>query len=224
MPNNTKHDFEKSLPFEENKGCPSGYHKRNSYLTVLGHRVPPRCVRSTTVYENTSKEFKRKSMAKQTRRLKVHIPSIKSLTRKACPPGQIERKAYVRKYTTAVREKGFTVRRASGTTYKVFPKAKSTAVESKCVKNTGKPGKGVPKPIGPLRKGELSKHGYSFRDGEDKRHGALRRAVADYGALGVFRKLDAVAKLMVRTVPSAASVYERDRNWVKNKFGPLKAF
>lgn len=212
----------KSLPYEN--GCPKGYHKRESFLSVLGHRVGTRCVRSTTVYKNTAKQFKEKTLARMTRRLKgFHIPRIRSLARRGkCPPGQIERKAYVRKYSTAVRERGFTVRRASGTTYKVYPKANAATVSSKCVENKGMPGKG-PQAIGPLRKGELAKHGYGFRKEERERHGALRRAIQSYGALGVYRKLDAVAKLMVRSAPEAAKVFEKDRNWVKNNFS-IKAF
>lgn len=162
--------------------------------------------------------------SKQTRRFKLYIPSIKSLSRKACPPGQIERAAYVRKYTTAVRQRGFTVRRKTGTTYKVFPKkTAATMVESRCVKNLGKPGKG-PQAIGPLRKGELAKHGYSFRAGETTRRRALRHAAAEFGPLGVYRKLNAVSKLMERTVPEASKVFEKDRNWVRSTLGPLKAF
>ena len=211
-----------SLPYNESKGCPDGYHKRSAYTSTRGHRVGPRCVKSTTVYTNTSKEFKKKERERAARRL-GHIPSIRSLSRKACPPGMIERAAFVRRYSTAVRERGYTVRRKSGTTYRVFPKANPTAVESRCVKNLGRPGKGVAQPIGPLRKGELAKHGYSFRAGEDARHAALRHAVAEFGPLGVYRKLNAVSKLMERTVPAASKVFEKDRNWLKNKFGPLKA-
>ena len=212
-----------SLPFNEKKGCPTGYHKRSSYFSVLNHLVKPRCVKSTTVYKNTSKEMKKKEKNRQTRRNKLYIPSMKTLARKACPPGMIERKAYVRKYSTAVREKGFTVKRASGASYKIHPKANAATVKSKCIKNTGKPGKGVPKSIGPLRKGELAKYGYSFRNPETGRHTALRRAVDAYGALGVYRKLDAVAKLSARTAPKASDVFEKDRIWIKSKFGPLKA-
>ncbi len=218
-------DDAKSLPFNEKKGCPAGYHKRTSFLSILGHRVAPRCVRSTTTYKNTSKEYKTKTLERMTRRLRgIHIPRIRSLERQGkCPPGMIERKAYVRKYTTAVRERGFTVRRASGTTYRVFPKATgATVVGPKCVKDEGKPGKG-PQAIGPLRKGELAKHGYGFRKPERERHGALRRAIKTFGALGVFRKLDAVAKLMERSAPEASKVFAKDRDWVKGHFS-IKAF
>jgi hypothetical protein len=218
-------EYPKSLPVTNNGGCPSGYHKRESYTSPLGHRVTARCVRSTTVYKNTSKQHKEKTLVRMTHRLRgVYIPTIKSLTRRGeCPPGQIERKAYVRKYTTAVREKGFTVRRASGTTYRIFPKASSSVVGPKCVKNEGKPGKG-PQRIGPLRKGELKRHGYSILESDDRRrHGALRRAIQSYGALGVYRKLDAVSKLMKSTHPDHAKKVAKDRNWLKAHFS-IKAF
>ena len=72
--------------------CPEGFHKRASYITKTGKKVVAACVRST----NSSK--------KQTRKL---VPSIKSLSRRACPPGMIERKAYARRYSTAVLQQGF---------------------------------------------------------------------------------------------------------------------
>ena len=147
---------------------------------------------------------------------------MRTLARNVCPRGMIERKAYVRKYSNTVRKRGFTVKRATGTSYRVHPKANAATVKSKCIKNTGKPEKGIPKSIGPLRKGELAKHGYSYRESEDKRHTALRRSVNEYGALGVYRKLDAVAKLSARTAPKASNVFEQDRKWVESKYGPLK--
>lgn len=211
-----------SLPFNKERGCPNKYHKRNSYISSSGHRVEPRCVRSTTVYRNSSKEFKRKELAKKTRREKLYIPSIKSLSRKACPPGMIERKGFVRRYSSQVREDGYLIHR-NGKTYKVFPKERSVSVNSKCVKNTGKHIPGVAKSIGPLRKGELSKHGYAFRKSDIARHRALKLAVGEFGPLGVYRKLDAVAKLTSGKIPEASKTYVSDRNWVKEKFGPLKA-
>jgi hypothetical protein len=214
----------KSLPYNENKGCPSGYHKRKSYLSLLGFRVPRRCIRSTSVYRNSSRQFRSKERAKDTRRNKLYIPSIKSLSRKVCPPGMIERKAFAREYSTAVRQKGYTVRRATGTTYRVYPKARAISVKPQCVKDTGKPGKGAKSPIGPLRKGELHKHGYSFKLKDDDRRKALRQAVKEFGPLGVYRKLNAVSKLSKSLAPQASNVFKSDRNWVSTKYGPLKAF
>lgn len=151
------------------------------------------------------------------RSLLKKIPSIRSLSRKNCPPGMIPRKSYTRKYSTAVRTRGFTVKRSSGREYRVFPKASNMHVNSKCVKNMGLSGKG-PKLFGTLRKGELAKHGYSFRRSESERHAALKKAVEDYGATGVFRKLDAVMKLTKRTSPKASSVFKRDQDWIHSKF------
>ena len=223
MSSRSRHDFQKSLPYNEQRGCPGGYHKRKSYLSLLGFRVPRRCIRSTSVYRNTSQQFKTKEKAKQTRRNKLYIPSIKSLSRKVCPPGMIERKSFARGYSTAIRQRGYTVRRASGTSYRVYPKARTTTVKSQCVKNVSKSAKGEKK-IGPLRKGELHKHGYSFKLKEDVRRKALRQAVSEYGALGVYRKLNAVSKLSKSLAPQASNVFKSDRNWLTTKYGPLKAF
>ncbi len=157
---------------------------------------------------------------KLTRRLLEKLPTIRSLSSRGCPPGMISRRAYTRKYSTAVRKQGFTVRRSTGRVYRVYPKAKEMLVESKCVKDLGLPGKGPRsgKGIGRLRKGELKRYGYSFRLSESQRHAALQEAVKHYGATGVYRKLNAVAKLTMRTIPSAAKTFASDRNWVRSRF------
>ena len=143
---------------------------------------------------------------------------MKKLSRKACPPGMIERKQYVRKFSTAVREKGYTVRRASGTTYRVYPKSTAAPVKSVCVREKAK---NQSRHKGPRAKGELYKLGYSYKESEPKRHAVLRRAVEKYGATGVFAKLEKVTEIAKKLVPTAAPIYETDRDWVKEKF--LKA-
>jgi hypothetical protein len=143
-------------------------------------------------------------------------------TRKVCPSGYVLRKAYVRKYTTGVKEKGYTVRRGDKT-YRAYPSSGSTIVKSSCIRDRGKEGKG-PQAIGPLRRGELMKHGYTYRKPVDERHSALRKAVKEFGPLGVYRKLNAVAKLSSRTEPKISKVFKNDRNWVRRELGPLKAF
>jgi hypothetical protein len=157
---------------------------------------------------------------RQARRM-IKIPSIRSLTRKECPPGMAPRKGYMRKYSTPVRKAGITVHR-KGKTYKIFPSSKPTFVKGKCIKSTRK-ATGTAR-FGPLKKGELTKLGYSSRYSEQERHKALQKAVIAYGALGVYRKLDAVAKLSVHTIPTASAVYTADREWIKKTFGPLRAF
>lgn len=193
--------------------CPEGFHKRASYITKTGKKVVAACVRSTYNSSNTTK--------KQTSKL---IPSIRSLSRKACPPGMIERKAYARRYSTAVLQQGFKKRTRSGKEIIVKPHKKNiTSVKPICIKDTGLPGKGEDK-IGPLHKGELSKYGYTLKISEKERQKALKKAIDKFGALGVYRKLDAVAKLTSRTIPEASKMFEKDREWVKETYGPLKAF
>jgi hypothetical protein len=132
------------------------------------------------------------------------------------------RKGYVRRYSTPVRKEGITVHR-SGKTYKVYPKAKSTVIKATCIKEVGA-GKRKTARFGTLRKGELTRLGYSARNPDEKRHAALKKAVQLYRALGVYRKLDAVAKLSAHSLPSASTVYAKDRDWVRATFGPLTAF
>jgi hypothetical protein len=134
-----------------------------------------------------------------------------------CPKGYILRSGYTRKFRPSVKASGFTVRR-KGTTYTVRPKANTIKVDATCVKNRGLPGKGVAKGIGKLRKGELIKYGYQYRLSDSLRQTALKRAIKQYGALSVYRKLDAVAKLSVRTASDASKIFIRDRNWVKDNF------
>ena len=219
----TRKNYPKSLPFNTRKGCPSGYHKRMTYKSSSGRVVPPRCVRSTTVYEQSSKEFKRGVTQKAARRLKSHgMTSTTRNNRRACPPGKILRKAYVRRFRTNIREKGYTVKRGSQL-YRAYPKSSSTVVQAACVKDRGLPGKG-PQELTPLRKGEMKKHGYSYKKSDLERHEALRKAAKEYTPLGVYRKLDAIAKLSVRAAPKASAIFKKDRNWVKKRLGPLKAF
>ena len=150
---------------------------------------------------------------RRTRKLIQQIPSIRSLSRKNCPAGMIRKKAYVRKYSTAVKQRGYTVKKKNGKEYRIRPKASEMYVESKCVKNTGSPGKG-PAVFGPLRKGDLAKHGYSFRRSNAERHAALHKAIDEYGIMGVYRKLNAVTKLFARTHPTYSKRFKEDREWV----------
>jgi hypothetical protein len=227
----------KSVPYNVFRGCPSGYHKRSSYKSPRGLLVPARCVRATTIYKESSAQFKARTLKRvESRRRRAHIPV--RATRK-CPPGEIRRTGYVRRYSTGIRRRGYTVRRRDGVAYRVYPEASRMIVRSSCIKDRGLPGKGprlFPKlfggtrrrpsvyGIGPLRKGELTKHGYSTQKSSGSRHAALRKAVKEFGALGVYRKLNAVAKLGVRSAKTPSKTFKADRNWVRNTYGPLKAF
>lgn len=210
-----------SLPYDDKKGCPTGYHKRSSFTSKLGHRVGPRCVRSQTTYAESRKNFTRRVLARQAARLKT---AGKSATAKMhCPAGYVERKGYVRRFDTSILKKGYTVKRSKGKGYRIFPDRASVYVKPSCVKDRGLPGKLAPgEGFGALRKGELKKHGYAYDEPLHVREAALRRAVVEFGALGVFRKLDVIAKLSKHTVPEAAKVFKADREWIKDHY-KLKA-
>lgn len=221
----TTHKFRKSLPYSSKSGCPSGYHKRKGYTRKnTGTHVPPRCVKSTSVYPESTAEFKGRLSAAKTARLERR--KMGEGTRKKCPPGYVVRKAYVRRFRSNIKQRGFTVKKKTGTTYRVYPKKTATVVKAACIKDRGLPGKLAPGKMGiaPLREGELRKHGYIYRLPSEQRHNALKKAIDEYGALGVYRKLNAVAKLAVRTAPDASKAFAEDRNWIKSKYGPLKAF
>lgn len=127
-----------------------------------------------------------------------------------CPEGYTLRKGYTRKFTKNVKNKGFTVRR-KGTVYTARPKANSIKVDPVCVKNRVNG-------IGKVRKGELIKYGYQYRLSDASRRKALEKAIKQYGAQSVFKKLDAVAKLSVRVAPDASKIFSKDRNWIHDNF------
>ncbi len=101
-------------------------------------------------------------------------------------------------------------------------------VPASCITDVGAPGKGLPggsTGIGPLRKGDLAIFGYEKVKSlsEGRRHLALAAAVRAYGALTVWRKLNAVAIYTSRSSPASSAVFFQDRDWVKEHYG-IKAF
>ncbi len=109
-----------------------------------------------------------------------------------------------------------TIRRAA------FTRKNGTRVKSRCIKNMGEPGKWRVthklKGIGPLKKGRLSKYGYSVDDGLITRHRALRKASAGEGALDVFRMLQVLVTYTKRTSPEKSKRYLADRDYVRKMF------
>ncbi len=198
--------------------CPAGYVKRRAYTRKTGTHVRSVCIKSTSPY--LKKPANNRSTMR--RRLQAFMG-----TRKACPPGQIPRAAYVRKISSTVARRGYTKRTKSGKRIRVYPSPRSIFVKSSCVEDTGKVGKGA-QIFGPLRKGELSKHGYSYKLPEGDRRVALQSAVQEFGALSTYRKLNAVAKLTTLTNPNASSTFAADRNWIRKTYsdqsGTLRAF
>jgi hypothetical protein len=74
--------------------------------------------------------------------------------------------------------------------------------------------------IGPLRKHDLDKYGYAkvTTMSVAARHAALAKAVAAYGALTVFRKLNAISVYTRRTAPASSRIFLADRNYVRTKY------
>ena len=129
-------------------------------------------------------------------------PTASRRSRKACPPGKAPRAGYTRHVT-----------KANGS-------RQSIRVKSACVKGGSKV-KSIGfanQRIGPLRKGELQRFGYSYKLPESIRHSSLRAAIKQLGALDVYRKLDAVAKLSATANPSSSRVFATDRDWIRSHY------
>jgi hypothetical protein len=125
----------------------------------------------------------------------------KRKSRKACPPGKIPRASYTRHVVNSAGSR------------------KPVRVKSTCVKGSSTPAQ----IIGPLRKGELKRFGYSYKLPESVRHHAMKAAIKNLGPLDVYRKLDAVAKLSVTKNKQAHMVFSADRDWIRAHW-VLKAF
>lgn len=166
--------------------------------------------------------YKRRSFtSSKGKRIKSTCVTLKK--KKKCAPGEIMRLPYVRKFGNTVRMKGYMRKTKTGKVIHIIPKqVKTIRVGATCIKDLGKKGKGTQK-IGPLRKGELAKYGYSTRISRDQRRAALRRAIAKLGSNNVFHKLDAVAKLSVRTDPKRSRTFVADRDWIRKQYG-IKIF
>jgi hypothetical protein len=79
-------------------------------------------------------------------------------------------------------------------------------------------GKKIPQVRIPIEKGKLSKFGYSISKSDRARHTALNKAVDRYGALSVWRKLNAQVILRKSRQPKAREVFEEDADWVREQF------
>lgn len=125
--------------------------------------------------------------------------SYKRSSTRGCSRGYIRHTSYKRKSYT----------RKNGT------RVRSASVKSNCIKMQGKHGlKVIPK----LRKGELSQFGYSSSATVLARHRALVKAVKRYGALSVFRKMNAIMVLNKNKSPALSNKFRMDRNWIRDNY------
>ena len=113
----------------------------------------------------------------------------------------------------------------AGTIYrKSYRKLSGIRVAGNCIADVGTPGKGLKTGgpgIGPLRVGDLAQFGYEHVTdmSATRRHLSLGRAVAKFGVLSVFRKLNAVYVYTRRTAPISSRIFKADRDWIKDQFG-----
>jgi hypothetical protein len=162
-----------------------------------------RCIRKQTTARVTSKKY----AALTRRRMGIRMRGFRKSQRgtRRCPSGKILRAAYVR-----------------------ITRGKRIPVPASCIPDVGAAGKGLRsgKPgIGTLKKGNLVRFGYQqiAAMSVDARHAALRNAVANYGALTVWRKLNAVSVYTRRTSPATSRAAKTDMDWIRSTWG-LKAF
>ena len=113
-------------------------------------------------------------------------------------------------------------------TYRAYPDGTIVRVRKtrrdKRIKDLGNPGKGLPSGspgIGPLRKGDLAQFGYSSVKelSESRRHLSLAKAVRTYGALTVWRKVNALYIYLKNTAPASSAIFKADRDWIKERYG-----
>ena len=73
--------------------------------------------------------------------------------------------------------------------------------------------------IGKLKKGELGRYGYKTTAKASIRHRALRKATRKYGALSVYRKLNALAVYTKNRSPKTSKTVKSDRNYIGREHG-----
>jgi hypothetical protein len=76
------------------------------------------------------------------------------------------------------------------------------------------------KGIGPLKEGELGQFGYHTVSSlpSKARHAMLAKAVAQYGALSLFRKLNAISIYTRRSSPGSSAIFLADRDWIREQY------
>lgn len=185
--------------------CPAGYIRRKAYTRVVNGKkvhvkascIPAQSYTGVKRRDTNTKYWKEKE--------KQHKAVAKKLGKgPKCPKGTIPREGYVRKgYTNS---RGVTV--------------KKTMVKAGCTKDvTGRGKKRSLSPaqkIGPLRKGDLSKYGYSSvkRLTASQRHMALDKALKEYPPVTMVRKLGALANLNVNKDQAISKIFRSDQKYV----------
>jgi hypothetical protein len=117
---------------------------------------------------------------------------------------------------------GFIIRKSFNKTIK----GKTIIINSKCIKSRGLPGKtsdrykGKNKGIGKLKKGELSKHGYSNIKSlpQSKRRKYLNSAIKEYGSSKLLKKLGAVKTYQKNKNPVVSRILYDNMKYIRKKY------
>ena len=74
------------------------------------------------------------------------------------------------------------------------------------------------KGIGSLKKNKLGQFGYHAFISQKERDKALKKAVKEYGALSIFRSLNAIYVYNKNTNPEASEIFLADRNMIRDVY------
>ena len=101
-------------------------------------------------------------------------------------------------------------------------RGKRVRVPASCIPDVGASGKGFRggPGIGTLKRGNLTRFGYERIANMDvaARRIALKKAVAAYGSLTVWRKLNALSIYTRRTSPATSRAAKADMDWIRATF------
>ena len=165
------------------------------------------------------RSYVRKNTGRTVRGTCVSVPKQEKIE---CPPGTVLRSSYTRH----VKNQSYTRKTKNGRSIHVHPRSHTSKIGPSCVKlssKTGRPPSSAVR-IGPLKKGELKKFGYSYKLPVEKRREALQDAINKLGPLNVYYKLHAVSELTKTKAPRASAVFMEDKKWIQTVYGPLHAF
>ncbi len=115
-----------------------------------------------------------------------------------------------RNYSRKHCKKGYVSRRS-------YKKRSGTRVKAGCMKSRGLRSRGMkPSVYFPkLKRGSLTRYGYSVHNSERSRHGSLRKALKAHGYSKLIKKLNAVRVLSRNTSPKNSVKYARDIKYVQ---------
>ncbi len=168
---------------------------------------------------NYNKKMPRKTASRRTTRStrrvstrRVASSATRSVTRKSTRK-PVKKLVRIPSRTRSVR--GMTVRSKTRTRSRTVPKASRRTRVFTPENATPWQVEHQSYGIGPLKKNELGRYGYSSFETEKKRDESLRKASRAYGSLSVFRKLNALYVYNKNTNPRASRVFLKDRDYVR---------